>query len=147
MSVLERDPIAAYQTSRASGVRTVTACGDPATGWPRSSVFLLITLVGVSSAHRTSSAPSAVFIASSNPQASRRWAKRSRARATNPADTGTDSIMSISAAVRSIGTLPSLANRIAAALRLGPYTTVPAAPNGGAAVVVLPQPQRRRGSR
>ena len=35
-------------------------------------------------------------------------------------DTGAESIMAISAAVRSIGTLPSLASRIAAALTFGP---------------------------
>jgi len=39
-------------------------------------------------------------------------------------------------------------SRIAAAFTFGPYTTFPAAPNGGAAVVIFPQqPQRRRGSR
>jgi hypothetical protein len=57
-AVLDREPIGVYHTSRASGVRTVTAWGDPSTGLPCSSVFLLITLVGVSSAHSTCSARS-----------------------------------------------------------------------------------------
>ena len=145
---MDREPIGAYQTSRASGVRTVTACGDPATGSPSASVSLRITLVGVSSAQSTSSARSAVVIASSNPAAARRWAKRSRARATNPVETGVPSSEAISIAVRSRGTLPSLASRIAAALTFGPYTTFPAAPNGGVAVVIFPQhPHRRRPSR
>jgi hypothetical protein len=47
-------------------------------------------------------------------------ASRSAARATNPADTSTPSSVWISVAVRSTGTLPSLPNTIAAALRFGP---------------------------
>jgi len=57
---------------------------------------------------------------SSNPAAVRRWAKRCRARATNPVDTGAPSNAAIRCAVRSRGTLPSLTNRIAAALTFGP---------------------------
>ena len=45
-------------------------------------------------------------MASSNPEVARRWAKRSRARATNPVETGVPSRDAISIAVRSIGTLP-----------------------------------------
>ncbi|GAA5119486.1 hypothetical protein [Haloechinothrix salitolerans] len=52
----------------------------------------------------------------------------------------------MSMAVRSTGTLPSLPSSTAAALRFGPYDTAPTCPNGGAAVVIVPQPQRRRGS-
>ena len=92
----------------------------PGSGCPCSSVSLWITLVGVSSAHRTSSARSAVFIASSNPAAARRWAKRSRARATNPVETGAPSSAAIRCAVRSTGTLPSMPSRIAASLTFGP---------------------------
>ena len=103
-------------------------------------------LTGVSSPHITGSARSAVFIAASNPAAGSRWENRSRARATNPLETGTPSSASITVAVRSTGTLPSLASSTAAALRFGPYTTAPACPNGTAAVVVLrQQPHRRRG--
>lgn len=54
------------------------------------------------------------------PAAARRWVKRSTARATNPVETETPSSTSISCAVRSRGTLPWLANRIAAALIFGP---------------------------
>jgi hypothetical protein len=43
---LDRDPIGAYHTNRASGVRTVTAYADPATDCPCSSVSVLTTLVG-----------------------------------------------------------------------------------------------------
>jgi hypothetical protein len=68
----------------------------------------------------TSSARSAVFIASSNPAAARRWARRCEARVTNPVDTGVPNNASISIAVRSTGTLPWLANKIAAALMFGP---------------------------
>ena len=44
--------------------------------------------------------------------------------------------------LRSMAALPSLASRIAAALTFGPYTTFPAAPNGGATVGVSPNPLR-----
>src|SRR6266511_2260050 len=111
-----RAAMSLYQTNRASGVRTVTTCGDPSAGSPPGST-LLTTLTGVSSAHNTSSARSAAVIASSNP------------------------------AVASTGRLPCEANRIAAALTFGPYTTAPACPTGGAAVLTLrQQPQRRRDS-
>jgi hypothetical protein len=116
---LERDGMAAYQISRSSGVRTVTTCGLPASTVP-SPALLRMRLTGVSSAHTTGSAPSAAFIAGSNPAASSRWASRSCARATNPADTGTPSSVDISIAVRSTGTLPSLPTSTAAAFTLGP---------------------------
>ena len=111
--------MAAYQTSRSSGVRTVTTCGLPGSAAPSSPV-LRMTLTGVSSAHSVSSARSAAFIASSNPAASSRCASRSWARATNPAETGAPSSASISIAVRSTGTLPSMSSKIAAALTFGP---------------------------
>ena len=111
--------MAAYQTSRSSGVRTVTTCGLPASTAP-SSPLLRMTLTGDSSAHSASSAPSAAFIVSSNPAASSRWASRSCARATNPAETGAPSSAPISIAVRSAGTLPSLSSKMAAAFTFGP---------------------------
>ena len=54
--------VAAYQTSRSSGVPTVITCGLPASTAPLSPA-LRITLTGVSSAHKAVSARSAAFIA------------------------------------------------------------------------------------
>jgi hypothetical protein len=99
-------------------------------------------LTGLSSPQSTSSAHNAVFIASSNPAVASFWASRLPARATNPADTSTPSSAWITIAVRSTGTLPSLPSTIAAALRFGPYDTVPGCPHGGTAVVTVPQPHR-----
>src|ERR1017187_3414246 len=66
-----------------------------------------MTLAGVSSPHSTSSACSAAVMAASKPAACSRCASRASARATNPLETGVPSSASISAAVRSTGTLPS----------------------------------------
>ena len=111
--------MAAYQTSRSSGVRTVATCGLPASTAP-SSPLLRMTLTGVSSAHSACSARSAAFIASSNPASSSRWASRWCARATNPADTGAPTSAAGSAAVRSAGTLPSEFSKMVAAFTFGP---------------------------
>jgi hypothetical protein len=91
---------------------------------------------------------SAGLVASSKPAASSLSARRSWARATNPVDTGDDSNAAINIAVRSAGTFPAEAGRIAAALTFGPYATVPACPNGTTEVVIfLQQEHFRRGSR
>jgi hypothetical protein len=82
--------------------------------------MLRITLAGLSSAHITGSARSAALIAISNPPVSSRWARRSCARATNPAETGAPTSAAISIAVRSTGTLPSEFSKTVAALTFGP---------------------------
>lgn len=132
-----------YQTSRSSGVRMVTTCGEPV-ATPPSSSTLSTTLTGVSSAHSTSSARRAATIASSNPAPASACARRSWARATNPVDTFAPSSASIIRAVASTGTLPCEDGKIAAALRFGPYTTATACPHGGTAVFTAPQQEQRR---
>src|ERR1039457_7120390 len=92
--------MAAYQISRASGVRRVTACGAPGTVSPCSSVSLRMTFAGVSSPQSTSSACSASFIAGSKPAAARRPASRARARAANPPEPGVPSRASSPATTR-----------------------------------------------
>jgi hypothetical protein len=87
---LDLEEVAANRMSRSSGVRTVTTCSAPLTGFPvAASMSLNATLTGVSSPHSTSSARSAPHIAASNPACSSSAETRSSARATNPAATGT----------------------------------------------------------
>ena len=121
---MEREPIGAYHTSRASGVRTVTACGDRVRG-PGQRLTLLI---GVFTDHVGGRLIGAQHVLGAQrglhrliePGPARHSAKRARARATNPVDTGAPSSAAISVAVRSTGTLPSEPSRIAAAFTFGP---------------------------